>query len=306
MTSTYDLIVVGEGFSGLACAAEASRLGLTVATVEAGFLGGLVVNVNDLEHFGEAQGLSGLSYASVLAARNKKAGVRSVMAEVSAVQAVPGGFEVRTDTTVHSARFVVIASGARLRKLGVPGEAEYEGRGVSHCADCDAPMFTGADVVVAGGGNWALQDAMLLAAECASVHVVHAGAAPTACADYVQRALDEPKIRFHANAEIEKVLGNETGMTAVQVRDDRGSVAQIPALGLFTLSGLEPNSAMAPPGVARDASNHLVTDENLETSVPGLWAIGQVRSGFTGWLKDAVADARRAAVLVQDRARSTL
>lgn len=299
---TYDLIVVGEGVAGLTCAAEAAKLGLKVATFEAEFFGGLVVNVNELQNFDEAGGLSGMDHAGMLAMGNRKAGVKSTTAAVSAIRAVDGGFEVDTDAGRHGARFVVIASGARLKKLGVPGEEEFEGRGVSHCADCDAPMFTGADVVVAGGGDWALQDAMVLSQECSTVHVVHEGSELTACAGYIDRVKSDPKIRLHSDRAIDAVLGNDSGMTGVRLRDAQGGTSELAASGLFAVIGLEPNSGVAPVGVARDERGCLVTGKDLETAVAGLWAIGQVRSGFGGWLKDAVADARLAAGHVKARA----
>lgn len=302
MTPTYDLIVVGEGFAGLTCASEAAKAGLKVATFEAEFFGGLVVNVNELENFEEAGGLSGMDHAGMLAAGNKKAGVKSTTDAVQAISAVNGGFEVQTSSDRYTARFVVLASGARLKKLGVPGEEEFEGRGVSHCADCDAPMFTDADVVVAGGGDWAIKDALLLARDCSTVHVVHPGPVPTACAEYMEKAKAQAKIRFHANALIEEVLGNDSGMTGVCVRIEGGQTSEITAEGLFAIVGLEPNSDLAPAKVERDEANYLKVNDDLETAVPGLWAIGQVRSGFPGWLTDAVSEARRAAAQVKARA----
>jgi len=135
--------------------------------------------------------------------------------------------------------------------------------------------------------------------------VVHEGPAPVACADYLRRAAAEPKIRFHADARVAEVLGNETGMTGVRLRgtqgQDPGQTAGITAMGLFALPGLEPQSAIAPPQVERDGENFLKVDDALETAVPGLWAIGQVRAGFPGWLADAVADARRVAAQVKAR-----
>lgn len=301
MTPAFDLIVIGEGFAGLTCASEAAKLGLVVATYESEFYGGLVVNVNELEHFEEADGLSGMDYAGMLAMGNKRAGVKSIQAEVRCVRRVDGGFEVDTDSGAQTARFVVIATGAKLKKLGVPGEAELEGRGVSHCADCDAPMFTGAEVVVAGNGDWALQDALLLAQECAAVHIVYPGTGLKACDDYISRVTSESKIILHPNHSIIEVLGDETGMTGVTVRNDQGESAQLKATGLFALPGLEPNGAIAPKEVERDVSGYLKVGPELETSISGLWAIGQVRSGFGGWLKDAVLEARQVAKHVKSR-----
>ena len=301
MTTSHDLIVVGEGIAGLTCAGEAARLGVKVATFEAEFFGGLVLNVNELHRFDEAGGLSGMDHAATLARANAKAGVKSTNQAVNAVRAIDGGFEVDTGAGTVTSRFVVLATGARLKKLRVPGEEEFQGRGVSHCADCDAPMFTGAEVVVAGGGDWALQDAMVLAAECSVVHVVHEGAQLSACPDYVDMVRAQPKIRIHAQRSIEAVLGDDRGMTGVRLRDREGSTSELAAAGLFAVTGLEPNSGVAPVAAARDASGFLVVNAELETAVPGLWAIGQVRAGFGGWLADAAADARPVAQSVKAR-----
>jgi thioredoxin reductase (NADPH) len=301
MTTAYDLIVVGEGFAGLTCASEASRLGLNVATFEAGFFGGLVVNVNELEHFDDADGLSGMDYAGLLASRNKKAGVKSLNDAVTAVRRAGDIFEVEVGAIKHTARCVVMASGARLAKLSVPGEVEFEGRGVSHCADCDAPMFTGAEVLVVGGGNWALQDALILAQECATVHVAYAEPELSACEEYVSRVTSDAKIRLHPGLTVTEIVGDDSGMTGVRMRDSAGTAQELPVTGLFAIVGLQPNADAAPDEVGRDDHGSLVVNDDLETAVPGLWAIGQVRSGFKGWLVDAVADGRRAAGSVAAR-----
>jgi len=304
MQAGFDLIIVGEGIAGLTCAAECAARGLTVATIEAAFVGGLVVNVNELARFDEARGLSGMDHAAGLASANLKAGVRRIRATVTAVHPDGSGFQVQTDAGGFSSRFVVIASGARLAKLGVPGEAEHEGRGVSQCADCDAPLFSGAEVVVAGAGDWALQEALLLAREgVAAVHLVFREAAPTACPGLLERARAEPGLHWHPGCEILRVLGDAEGLSGVEWRDAGGKTTRLAARGLFVLPRLEPNSDIAPPQVRRDEHHGLLTDDDLETAVPGLWAIGQVRAGFGGWLAHAAADARRAAEVIARRAR---
>jgi thioredoxin reductase (NADPH) len=297
----YDLIVVGEGVAGLTCAAEATRLGLKVASFEGEFFGGLVLNVNELQDFDEAGGLSGMDHAATLARFNVKAGVKSTQAAVNAIRAAREGFEVETHEGTKTARAVVIASGARLKKLGVPGEDDFDGRGVSHCADCDAPLFTGADVVVAGGNDWAIHEAAVLAADAAKVYLVHEGAELSGRPASIEHAKADPKIELVPHATITEIVGNDGGVTGVRVRMADGATREIACAGVFPFIGLEPNSSVAPAAAERNAQGALRVSPDLETSVRGIWAIGNVRAGFGGWLSDAAADARRAAAAVKAR-----
>ena len=291
MTQTsYDLIVIGEGVSGLACAGHARRAGLRVATFESTLFGGLVLNVNELDGYPGAE--SGTHLASELMQANSDAGVASVQEEVTAIRSAGGAFEVAAGG-VYSARQVVIASGARLKKLGVPGEDEYEGRGVSHCADCDAPMFQNEDVVVVGGGDSALQEALVLAKFCRKVHIVHRGGRFRARQHFVERIGSKPGISIIWNATVEAILGAKM-VEKVRVRRD-GKTEEIASAGVFAYVGLEPNAACAPSGVDRDGRGQLVTNDAFETSMAGIWAIGAVRAGYSGLLRDAASEARKAA-----------
>jgi len=293
---TYDLIVIGEGVSGLACAGHARRAGLSVATFESNLFGGLVLNVNELDGYPGAE--SGTNLASELMQANSDAGVASIQEEVTAVSSAGGGFEIAAGG-VYGARQVVIASGARLRKLGVPGEREFEGRGVSSCADCDAPMFQDEEVVVVGGGDSALQEALVLAKFCRKVHVVHRGDRLRAQKYLEERADADPKISFMWKTTVEAILGGKM-VEKVRVRRN-GNTEEIAAAGVFAYVGLEPNAACAPSGSRRDGHGHLVANDALETSTPGVWAIGAVRAGYSGLLRDAVIEAQRVAEAVRDR-----
>ena len=294
--TTYDLIVIGEGVSGLTCASHAVRAGLRVATFEANLFGGLVLNVNELHGYPGAE--SGTDLASGLMQANAEAGVTSIQEPVTNIRAAGAGFEVAAGGA-YGARQVVIASGARLKKLGVPGEKEFEGRGVSSCADCDAPMFQNEEVVVAGGGDSALQEALVLAKFCRKVHVVIRGSRLRAQKHFADRAAADSKISIIWNTMVEAILG---GKMVEKVRLKReGKTEEIAAAGVFAYVGLEPNAAFAPSGVVRDERGFLVANDTCETGVAGIWAIGAVRSGYSGLLRDAAAEAKRVAQAAASR-----
>jgi len=293
---SYDVIVIGEGVSGLACAGHARRAGLSVATFESNLFGGLVLNVNELDGYPGAE--SGTLLASELMQANSDAGVASIQEAVTAIRTAGGAFEVAADAA-YQARQVVIAAGARLRKLDVPGEREFEGRGVSSCADCDAPMFQNEEVIVVGGGDSALQEALVLAKFCSKVCIVHRGERLRARQHLAERAGADPRISIMWKTTVEAILGAKM-VERVRLKRD-GKSEEIAAAGVFAYVGLEPNSACAPSAIGRDGTGNLVTNNAFETSMPGVWAIGAVRAGYSGLLRDAVGEAQRVAEAVRDR-----
>lgn len=297
MAQNYDLIVIGEGISGLTCAGHATKAGLTVATVESTLFGGLVLNVNELDGYPGAE--SGTNLASELMQSNADAGVVSQQQEVTAVRRKDGGFEVVTREGAFGARQVVIASGARLKKLGVPGEGEFEGKGVSSCADCDAPMYQNEEVIVVGGGDSALQEALVLSKFCGKVHIVHRSDKLRARKHLADRVAADPKISIMWKTTVEAILGSKM-VEKVRLKRD-GKSEEMPVAGIFAYVGLEPNAGFAPAEIARDGGGHLVTNEAFETAVPGIFAIGAVRAGYSGLLRDAVVEAERATKVVCDR-----
>ena len=301
---SYDMIVIGEGISGLTCASHAARSGLRVATFESNLFGGLVLNVNELDGYPEDRETSGTDLASGLMQANAEAGVTSVQDEVTAIRPVGGAFEVTAaGGDAHGARQIVIASGARLKKLGVPGEDEFEGRGVSHCADCDAPMFQNEDVMVVGGGDSALQEALVLARFCRSVKLIHRSDRLRARLHLTGRAGADPKISITWNTTVEAILGGKM-VEKVRIKGaSDGKTQEIACAGVFAYIGLEPNTAFAPPSIARDVRGHLVTNDGFETSMAGVFAIGAVRAGYSGLLRDAASEARKVAELAVKRLR---
>ncbi|MEO6748129.1 MAG: FAD-dependent oxidoreductase, partial [Casimicrobiaceae bacterium] len=169
-SADYDVIVIGSGMTGLVASKRLAQSGLSLANIEGGVFGGLITNVNELE--GEYTG-SGADLASTLMMEAGESGCAMISESVTEVRRDGLDILVVTDAGQHRARAVVVASGARLKRLGVPGEAQFEYKGVSQCADCDGPMFRGQDAVVVGGGDSALQEALVLSGCCANVCVVH-------------------------------------------------------------------------------------------------------------------------------------
>jgi|SRR5687767_183404 len=299
MAQTYDLIVIGEGVSGLSCALEAARSGLRVATLESNLFGGLVLNVNELDGYPGEE--SGTNFASSLMQSCAEAGVTSIQEEVTSVSTHGPAFDAVTRAGTHGARAIVIASGARLKKLGVPGEREFEGRGVSWCADCDAPMFQNEDVVVVGGGDSALQEALVLANFCRSVRVTTRGDRLRAQKHLVDKAAANPKISILRHTTVDEIRGSKMVETIRLKSTADGKTEYIGAAGVFAYVGLKPNSGFAPQAMARDDGGHIMTDAALETTMRGIWAIGAVRAGYSGLLRDAVPEAKRVAKAVRER-----
>lgn len=298
-TSAFDVIIIGEGIAGLTAAAALVKHGLSTATFEAQLFGGLVINVNELEPAPPGAEAGGAAFAAEITGANADAGVTSIQETVTAIAAADGGFTVSAGGNNYRARQVVVASGARLKTLGIPGETEFEGRGVSKCADCDGPMFQNETVAVVGGGDSALQEALVLSQFCGKVLLLHRGSAFRAQQHFIEHIAANDKIETRFGSTVEAVLGGNM-VEKLRIRNAGGST-EIPCAGLFAYVGLEPNADFVPASVRRDARGCVTTNDMLETALPGLWAIGAVRSGCGGSLTDAMAEATRVAEAITAR-----
>ncbi|MBI3919254.1 MAG: NAD(P)/FAD-dependent oxidoreductase [Betaproteobacteria bacterium] len=296
--SQYDVIVIGEGVAGLTAANALAKTGMKTATLEAQLFGGLIINVNELDPAPEGRQVGGAEFASELMQLNQDLGVTSIPEPVTAIEASGAMKRVVTAGGSYGARHVVVASGARLRKLGVPGEAEYEGRGVSQCADCDGPMYQNETVVVVGGGDSALQEAIVLTHYCGKVQLVHRGSQFRARPHFIEQVKRNGKITTVWNAQLAEVAGGKM-VERARIRHADGRTEDIPCAGVFAYIGLEPNADFLSPEYARDSNGFLVTNGNLETSVPGVWAAGAVRSGCGGLISDAIGEAQRVAAAIR-------
>jgi len=290
--ASFDIAVIGGGIAGLTAAHHAALAGVSVAHFIAdGMPGGLVMNVGALDGWPAAGAVGGAELAAGLLGRNEELGVSLVPSRIDSIQAKtlsgPDG--------TWRAKQVIVATGASLRTLDAPGAERLAGRGVSQCAWCDGGLYRDAEVVVAGGGDAALSEAIHLAEFARSVTIVTRGEMFRARRRYVSRVADDERFRLRWASEIVEVLGDK-GVEGVRVRDNEaGNDEVVPCSGLFVFVGLAPNASLLSSDVARDARGFVVTDANFETASPGMFAVGAVRSGYGGRLTQAVAEATTAA-----------
>ena len=294
----WDVVVVGGGIGGLTAAWYSARRGLPTAVIEAeGLLGGQVATVNTLDDWPSTKDESGVELATAMAARLENTAVEISHDPVVEVQRADDLTLVKTAGRTFRTRRVIAASGAKLKALSVPGEDALRGKGVSQCAHCDGYFFRNQDVVVVGGGDSALQEALVLAPLCNSVTIVVRSTLRAKQA-YVERAASAANVKFVWDAEVDEVLGNGA-VSGVRMRKLKtGEKSQIACSGVFPFIGVEPNTAYLPPSVRRDDGGRVITDERMRTGEASIFAIGAVRSGFSGELTGAAGEAAIAAATI--------
>ena len=295
----YDVLVIGGGLAGLTAARHAAQRGFSVASLDdGGHMGGLVMNVSRIDGYPTKGEVSGVDLAAAQLEALLERGVE-IIPESATGLALDGDIKVvTTDGGAHRARNLVLASGARLRSLGVPGEEPLRGRGVSQCADCDAGFFAGQDVVVVGGGDAALQEALHLADYVDGITLITRGDALRARPDYVAQATANPNFALRLSTAVLDVLGSDE-VEGIRVAPAAGGESEdIACSGVFIFVGLEPNTGYLPDTIERDAAGRVVTDANYQTSVPGIYAVGAIRAGYSGQLADAVDEAASAAARI--------
>lgn len=281
--SDYDIIVIGGGLAGMSAALTAARAGRRTAILTGGVPGGELLNIERIDGLpGHEAGIAGYDLCPITQELADAAGVEFIMEEASALAADGDDWCVTAESGDYTARALILAMGAHVAKLGVPGEAEFTGKGVSHCATCDGPLLRGKVAVVAGGGDSGMQEALTLAQHVARVVLVERADALTGQASYITEVEAQPKIEVLTGHEVVAVEG-EGKLAAVRLRDcASGAEHAIEAQGLFAFVGLAPNIAPAQGLVALAEDGRIAVDAHLRTSARGVFAAGTLRTG-NGW-----------------------
>lgn len=292
-----ELVIVGGGPAGLAAALYAARAGLDTVLYEEGMPGGKAATTERIENYpGFPDGIGGLELMMNMQAQARRFGARMVNAGVGAIEPGDGHFTLQTGEGRVTARAVILATGVTPRPLNVKGEAEFTGRGISFCATCDGPLFRDRVVAVVGGGDAAVEEALFLSRFARKVYLIHRRDALRATKVLQDRAFAEPKIEFLWHSVVQEVLGGQT-VEAVLLRDVRsGETRAVAVDGVFVYIGMEPNSRLVRGLVALDEQGYVITDEEMRTSRPGIFAAGDVRRKTLRQVVTAVADGAIAAV----------
>jgi thioredoxin reductase (NADPH) len=295
--ANYDVIIIGSGLAGLTAGLFAARHGLSTLILESNIPGGHLISIEKIEDFpGFPDGVAGYDLCPTVQRQAADHGAEFERAEVQSLAAQDRHWSVVTADGQHLAKAVIVATGSSLKELGVPGEAKLMGRGVSHCASCDGPLYNGQVVGVVGGGDSALQEALTLASYAERVLLFHASNEFSAQRTYQQRVLSESKITPRNQTVVEEVLGDE-GVSGVRVRDlASGESSQAELAGLFVYIGMKPNTEFLKSILRLSASGHISTDVCMRTERAGLYAVGDIRQDSAAQAIAAAGDGATAAV----------
>jgi thioredoxin reductase (NADPH) len=298
----YDVIIVGGGPAGLCAAMYAGRGMLKAVTIERGAPGGELLNTDLIEDYIGFESIKGWDLALKMSEHAKKFGAEIVTDTVERIRkADDGWFDVATSRGVlYRAPAVILTAGGTPVKLGVPGEQEYAAKGVSYCAVCDGAFFKGEVLAVVGGGDAAVEEADYLTRYASKVYIVHRRDQLRASKILQQRAFANPKIEMIWNKRVVEIKGTGQAVDHLLLADAiTGDHVRLRVGGVFIFIGFKPNTGVVEGHVKHDAAGYLITDEKMMTSMPGLFAAGDVRSQVTRQITTAVGDATTAAIAVE-------
>lgn len=274
----YDIIIIGGGPTGLNAGLYAGRAGLKALIIEKLFSGGQAATTYEVDNYlGFVSSISGPDLVMKMEEHAKKFGAEIIHETVESVELSGEVKTVKTPQNTYQARVVILAMGAQPRKLGVPGEEQFAGRGVSYCATCDGNFYRNRPVMVVGGGDTALEDALYLANICQTVYLVHRRDAFRGAKTLEDAVRLSPNIQLILNAQVERLEGEKMLHAAYVRKNGAAQAEKIEVDGIFIAVGADPSSALVRDLVETDARGYIVTDEDMRTSIPGVLAAGDIR-----------------------------
>ena len=302
-TQTHELVVIGAGPAALAAAIYTTREEIETVLYEKGIVGGLAATTDWIDNYpGYMKGIEGLRLADELRGQAERFGAKIEFGDVTRLERQGDLLKLRVDNKDVTARAVLIATGSNYRKLGVPGEEEYYAQGVHYCATCDGAFYAGKRLVVVGGGNSGVQEAMFLTRF--ATHIDLLVRSDLRASEVLQRKLEtmKDKITVHTNVTVEEIVATGKSVSGVRVKQKAtGEERTIETDGVFVFIGLLPNTAfLAGSGVELDEVGLIKSDANLQTAVPGVFVAGDVRSHATMQIASAVGDGATAALKIRE------
>ena len=301
--NTHELVVIGAGPAALAAAIYTTREEIETVLYEKGIVGGLAATTDWIDNYpGYMKGIEGLRLADELRGQAERFGAKIEFGDVTKLERQGDLLKLRVDNKDVTAKAVLIATGSNYRKLGVPGEEEYYAQGVHYCATCDGAFYAGKRLVVVGGGNSGVQEAMFLTRF--ATHIDLLVRSDLRASEVLQRKLEtmKDKITVHTNVTVEEIVATDKAVSGVRVKQKAtGAERIIETDGVFVFIGLLPNTAfLAGSGVELDEVGLIKSDANLQTAVPGVFVAGDVRSHATMQIASAVGDGATAALKIRE------
>ena len=288
---TYDVIIIGGGPAGLTAGLYTSRSRFDTLLIEIGLLGGQMTTTELIENYpGFPQGITGEELSRLMEEQAKRFGMEVVSQEVVEVKQEGEKKVVKTDESTYLCETLIICTGTEYRKLGVPGEKEFAGKGVSYCATCDGAFFQDSQIFVVGGGDSALTEALYLTKFVKELTIIHRRDALRGTKIYQEKVFANPKIKLLWNSVIQEIKGDSIVRSAVIKNVKTGEVTEISIEGVFLFVGLSPRTQFLKGLVNLDEAGYIVTDENGETSVKGIFAAGDCRKKLLRQVATAVGD----------------
>jgi len=300
MTEEYEAVIIGGGPAGLTAGLYTSRGRLNSLLIERGMMGGQIVNAEQVDNYpGFPAGISGFELGKLMHEQATKYQLKVVIGEATGIEIKEGQRVVKTTGGDFLAKAVIIAGGSEGYKLGIPGEEEFTGKGVSYCATCDATFFRDQLVAVVGGGDAAITEALHLARFASRVTVIHRRRQLRASRILQEKAFAEPKIGFMWDTVAEKIEGEDL-VKKIRLRQVKtGKKSTLDVGGVFISIGLKPNTAYLKGVLPLDADGHIITNDRLETEIPGIFAAGDVRHNSARQAIAAAGDGATAAIYAE-------